>query len=207
MPNTKSRYGVHPGVAITQKRIAELKGKTGRTLSEWTALIRHAGPPDRKKRLEWLKHEHGLGMNYAMFLAERAEGEGRGADLDSPKAYLAAAERYVAEMFAGPRAGLKPLYEELLALGLGLGPDVQACPCQTIVPLYRKHVFAQIKPATRTRIDLGFALGGRRAEGRLISTGGYEKKDRITHRIPIESAEDIDQEVTRWMRVAYEEDQ
>jgi hypothetical protein len=48
-------------------------------------------------------------------------------------------------------------------------------------------VIAQIKPATRTRIDLGFALGSREAEGRLIDTGGYAKKDRITHRIPISS--------------------
>jgi hypothetical protein len=74
------------------------------------------------------------------------------------------------------------------------------------VPLYRNHVFAQIKPTTQTRIDLGFALGARKAEGRLIDTGGYAKKDRITHRIPIESAKDIDAEVKKWMKVAYEAD-
>jgi len=74
------------------------------------------------------------------------------------------------------------------------------------VPLYRKHVFAQIKPTTRTRSDMGFALGARKAEGRLIDTGGYAKKDRITHRIAIESMPDIDGEVRKWMRIAYEED-
>ncbi|MBK6425355.1 MAG: hypothetical protein IPF82_03880 [Blastocatellia bacterium] len=51
-----------------------------------------------------------------------------------------------------------PLYEELLALGLSMGDDVKACPCKTIVPFYRKHVFAQIKPTTITRIDFGLAL-------------------------------------------------
>jgi len=110
-------------------------------------------------------------------------------------------------MFGGPKAALRPLYDELLQLGLGLGKDVKACPCQTIVPLYRNHVFAQIKPATRTRIDLGFALGARKAEGRLLDTGGYAKKDRITHRIPLESVADIDNEVKRWLKIAYEEDQ
>jgi hypothetical protein len=74
------------------------------------------------------------------------------------------------------------------------------------VPLYRKHVFAQIKPTTNTRIDLGFALGARRAEGRLIDTGGFARKDRITHRIPISSASDIDAEVERWLRTAYDQD-
>jgi hypothetical protein len=33
-PKWKSIYGVHPGVAMTQKWIAELKQKTGRSLEE-----------------------------------------------------------------------------------------------------------------------------------------------------------------------------
>ncbi len=36
----KSIYGVHPGVLMTQKWIAELKQKTGRTLDEWLKLIK-----------------------------------------------------------------------------------------------------------------------------------------------------------------------
>ena len=98
-------------------------------------------------------------------------------------------------MFRGPYSPLRPLYDELLRLGLSLGEDVKACPCKTMVPLYRNHVFAQIKPATRTRVDFGFALGARKREGRLIETGGYAKKDRITHRIGIESLDQIDAEV------------
>ena len=76
-------------------------------------------------------------------------------------------------MFAGKKATLKPIYDELLELGLGLAKDVKACPCQTIVPLYRNHVFAQIKPTTNTRIDMGFALKATKATGRLIDTGGF----------------------------------
>ncbi|HEY0510752.1 MAG TPA: DUF5655 domain-containing protein [Thermoanaerobaculia bacterium] len=67
-------------------------------------------------------------------------------------------------------------------------------------------VFAQIKPTTRTRIDLGFALKGTPATGRLIDTGGFARKDRITHRIPIASLAEIDGEVRRWLKVAYEMD-
>src|SRR5260370_31264855 len=109
-------------------------------------------------------------------------------------------------MFAGSKAGLRGLYDELLQLGLGLGADVKACPCKTIVPLYRNNVFAQIKPTTNTRIDLGFALGALKATGRLIDTGGFAKKDRITHRIPITKMAEIDDEVKRWLQKAYELD-
>ena len=113
---------------------------------------------------------------------------------------------YAEITFSGPKAALRPIYDELLRLAFSLGKDVKACPCQTIVPLYRNHVFAQIKPATRTRIDLGFALGARKAAGPLIDTGGYAKKDRITHRVPISSLTDIDASVKKWLRIAYEDD-
>jgi hypothetical protein len=204
MPMRKSIYGVHPAVDMVQKTLATLQSKTGRTLDEWIALVKKSGPKAEKERREWLKQEHGLPTQSAIWIAERADGGG--ADFDSAETYLVAATRYVDEMFDGKKAALRPLYDELLKLGLGLGKDVKACPCTTMTPLYRHHVFAQIKPATQTRIDLGFALGARKAEGRLIDTGGYAKKDRITHRIPIESAKNIDAEVRKWLKAAYDGD-
>ena len=204
MAKTKCLYSVHPGVLMTQKWVGELKQKTGRTLDEWLAFVKKSGPKTEKERREWLKTEHGLGTNSAWWIAERAEG--KGTETDDPEAYLRAAEKYVEDMFSGGKAGLRPIYDALLKLGLGIGADVKACPCQTIVPLYRNHVFAQIKPTTRTRIDLGFALGARKAEGRLVDTGGYAKKDRITHRIPISSVDEIDGEVKKWLRTAYDGD-
>jgi hypothetical protein len=200
----KSIYGVHPGVAMTQKWVAELKQKTGRSLDEWLRLIKKSGPKDEKARREWLKTEHGLGTNSAWWLAARAEG--KGSEVGDPDTYLQAAEGYVEAMFSGGKADLRPIYDALLKTGLKLGKDVKACPCQTIVPLYRKHVFAQIKPTTRTRIDMGFALGDMKPKGRLIDTGGFAKKDRITHRIPITSLDDIDDEVNHWLKVAYDRD-
>ena len=198
-------YSVHPGVAQTAKWVKELPQKTGRSLEEWVALIQSSGPASEKERREWLKQEHKLGTNYAAWLAGRADG--KNTEEDSPETYLKTAAEWVEAQYAGPRAELRPLYERLLKLGLGLGKDVKACPCKTMVPFYRQHVFAQIKPATNTRIDLGFALGNMKTPKRLIDTGGYEKKDRITRRIEIREKADIDDEVTRWMEKAYEMDE
>lgn len=199
-----SLYSVHPGVLMTQKWVAELPQKTGRSLSEWIALVKESGPVAEKERREWLKKKHNLGTNSAWWIAERAGGKGE--EADDTEGYLKAAEGYVEEMFSGAKQSLRPVYDELLRLGLGMGNDVRACPCKTIVPLYRNHVFAQIKPTTRTRIDFGYALGDMKATGRLIDTGGFAKKDRITHRIPITSLDDIDDEVRRWLKIAYEKD-
>jgi Domain of unknown function (DUF5655)/Domain of unknown function (DUF4287) len=200
----KPLYSVHPSVAMNQKWIASLKEKTGRSLEEWVKFVRKSGPPTKEDRRDWLKNDQGLPTMSAWWIAGLATG--KSGDYGDPEAYLRAAERYVDAMFSGPKAPLRPIYDALLKLGLGLGKDAKACPCQTMVPLYRKHVFAQIKPTTRTRIDLGFALGARPAGGRLMDTGGYARKDRITHRIPISSLAEIDDAVKQWLRTAFEED-
>lgn len=203
---TKSIYGVHPGVLMTQKWIGELKQKTGRSLDEWIKLIRKEGPPTAEARRDWLRTQHKLGTNSAWWLAERSVGKGE--ESGDPDTYLQAAEKYVDEMFAGKKAHLRPIYDALLKLGLSMGKDTKACPCQTIVPLYRNHVFAQIKPTTQTRIDFGLALGDtKKTPKRLIDTGGFAKKDRITHRFEITSLKDIDDEVKRWLKTAYDRDE
>jgi len=201
---SESQYGVHPGVAMVQKWVAELKEKTGRSLEEWIALVKKEGPKDEKSRRDWLKNKHKLGTNSAWWISERAEG--KGGEEDTPEAYLEAAVRYVEEQYAGPKEKLRPIYDELLKLGKSLGGDVKACPCKTIVPLYREHVFAQIKPTTNSRIDLGLALTQYKGKlpKRIIDTGGLAKKDRITHRIEITVSEQIDAEVRKWLKTAYD---
>jgi hypothetical protein len=206
LAKSESLYGVHPGVAMVQKWLAELKETTGRSMEEWTALVKKEGPKDEKSRREWLKTKHKIGANSAWWIAERAEG--KGGDEDTPEVYLKAAVRYVEGQYAGPKEKLRPIYDELLALGKSMGSDVKACPCKTIVPLYRNHVFAQIKPTTNSRIDLGFALTHYKGKlpKRLIDTGGLAKKDRITHRMEITAPEQIDGEVKKWLKTAYDLD-
>jgi len=181
-----------------------LQQKTGRSLEEWLKSIKKEGPPSEQERRDWLKTKQGLGTNTAWWLAARSVGKGE--ELGDPDHYLRAAEAYVEEMFSSKKEHLRPIYNALLKLGLAVGKDAKACPCQTIVPLYRNHVFAQIKPTTQTRIDFGLALGDMKTPKRLIDTGGFAKKDRITHRFEITSLKDIDDEVKRWLKVAYDRD-
>lgn len=137
MAKTTSLYDVHPGVAMIQKWVAELKDKTGRSLEEWIALVKKEGPPDEKSRREWLKTNPKLGTNSAWWISERAEGKGD--EEDSPEAYLKTAVVDVEEQYAGPKEKLRSIFEELLKLGKSMGEDVRACPCKTVVPLYRHH--------------------------------------------------------------------
>jgi hypothetical protein len=188
---------------MVQKWVAELKPKTGRSLEEWITLVKKSGPKDYQARRAWLKSKHNLGTNSASWIAERADG--KGGEEDSPEKYLATAPRYVDEQYSGRKSALRPMFEELLRLGKSIGPDVKACPCKTMVPLFRNHVFAQIKPTTNSRIDFGlcFSTYKGRLPKRLIDTGGLAKRDRITHRIELTSPSQIDGDLEKWLRAAY----
>jgi|HubBroStandDraft_6_1064221.scaffolds.fasta_scaffold487800_2 hypothetical protein len=193
-----SVYTLHPGFAMEESSMANLKERTGRSVDEWVRVVKKSGPPTEKERLAWLKESYGITTNYALWIAKRVDGGGSAASYDP--------DAMVEEMFARKKAGLRPIYNRMLALAFGLGKDVRVSPCKTIVPFYRKHVFAQVKPATATRIDLGFALKDLEPTGKLVWTGGFEKGDRITHRIPVASVEEIDAEVRKCLKHAYEMD-
>jgi hypothetical protein len=85
MPKTKSLYGVHPGVMATQKWVATLKEKSGRSLDEWLTLVKKSGSTTEKERRECLTKEHNLGTNSAWWIAERAEGVRRFQGLPQPR--------------------------------------------------------------------------------------------------------------------------
>jgi hypothetical protein len=199
-----SLYSVHPGVAMVQKWMAELPAKTGRSLAQWISHIKHAGPATEKDCRAWLAEQYKLGTNSAWWLAEMALGNPLAED--TPEGYLALAPVYVEQMYDGPKAALRPIHDELIALARRLGDDVRICPCRTMVPLYRRHVFAHIRPATSKRIELGLALGAEPFTSRLHDTGGLAKKNRITHSVAITSLADIDLQVKRWLKQAYERD-
>ena len=206
MSKSSSHYDVHPGVAMVQKRVADLPAKTGHSLDDWIALVKKEGPKDISARKSWLKSKHKLGTNSAWWIAERAEG--KGGEEDSPEEYLATAVKYVEGQYSGSKAHLRPIFEELLKQGRSLGKDVKVCPCKTMVPFYRNHVFAQVKPTTNSRIDFGlcFTTYKGKLPKRLIDTGGLTKKDRITHRIALTAVNEIDADLKKWLKISYDLD-
>ncbi len=204
MAHKKWKYDPHPSIRLAQSVIAGMKDKTGRSIEEWIKLTKKEGPSGEKERAAWLKKTYALGTNYASWIAGRSAGKSDA--FENADQYLKHAEDYVETMYAGPKEHLRTIYDEILTYAKTLGRDIGVSPCRTIVPIYRNHVIAQIKPATRTRIDLGLALQDAKTPERLIDTGGFAKKDRITHRIEISSTADFDDEAKRWMRAAYDMD-
>lgn len=113
MPATKKQptsatYDVHPSLGMYQSSLTALKQKTGRTMEEWVKLVQKSGPATEKERRAWLKAEHGLGMNYASWIAEHSVGKG---DDGNPETYLRQAEEFVDNMFSGAKESLRPIFD------------------------------------------------------------------------------------------------
>lgn len=201
-------YDVHPSMRLIEHWIETVKPKTGKSLTEWMKYIQKEGPETEVARRDWLKKEFDLGTNTAWWLAERSVGKGLD---ENPQEYLRAAPAWIEAMYA-KKPQLRPIHDALISMARGLADDVKVCPCQTIVPIFRTHVIAQIKPSTKTRLDFGLALGALMKQrttkfpARLVDTGGFAKKDRITHRIEITSPEQVDDAVRTWLTEAYEAD-
>lgn len=193
-------YDVHPSVAMVQKWADELPEKTGRSLDEWAAVVRQRkGEPTELR--DWLKTEYGFGTNTAWWIVEYTAGT---ATWDGdPESYLRAAPQYMDGMFAGPKADLRPIAEAVIAFARTLGADVKVCPCKTIIPLYRKHVFAELKPATRTRLELALRLGEVPYADKLVVNPRAKGNDKLRHLIHLHAATAFDAAAKKWLKEAY----
>lgn len=209
MAGRKMAYDVHPSVADVQQWIRDLPAKSGRSLDAWMTLVRAQKLATEAAARDWLKREHAMGTNTAWWIVERAFAKDLSLMDDDPERYLALlAPTYVEAQYTGKKAALRPIYDALLALSRGLGKDIKVCPCKTMVPVYREHVIAQIKATTNSRVDFGLALGAlvkakKKLPARLVDTGGFAKKDRITHRIELTGPGGVDEFVARWAGEAY----
>jgi hypothetical protein len=173
-----------------------LPDKTGRSFDQWVALLKKQRLTDRKEMTEWLKSRHALGTVTAHFIAAEALGRSIAAEYADEGALLDG-------MYSGDRAALRPVYDRLAETARKLGSDVELTVCKTYVGMRRGRQFAMIKPTTRTRVDLGLVLPEIRPGGRLSKAGSIGN-DRMTHRIGIQAAKEVDGEVKRWLKAAYD---
>ena len=94
------------------------------------------------------------------------------------------------------------MYEKLHEVMSAFGPDVTVTPKKGSVSFIRKRQFALVKPATKTRIDLGLKLKDKPNEGRLGDSGPFGTM--CTHRVQLTDVGQIDDEVISWLSEAYD---
>ncbi len=170
--------------------ISNMPAKTGKSLREWIVILKAMAFTKHSEAVKFLKEEHGVTHGFANTIVSLSkENNNQPEDL-------------VLAQYKG-KESLKPIYEKLLSVIGSIGNDITITPKKTSVSIIRKKQFALIKPATKTRIDLGLKLRNEPITSRLESSGPFGSM--CTHRVRLESVNDVDGELTKWLTSAHAE--
>ena len=173
--------------------VANLAEKTGKALPAWLKIVKASGQDKHGQIVKLLKSEHGVTHGYANLIAyEFLNG-------DKPSG----GDDLIAAQYAGAKADLRPIYDKLAAAVARFGGDVELAPKKTYVSLRRSKQFGLVQPSTRTRVDVGINLKGTPPTDRLEASGSFNGM--VSHRVRLESPEEVDKELIGWLRAAYEE--
>ncbi|HET7476789.1 MAG TPA: DUF5655 domain-containing protein [Dermatophilaceae bacterium] len=179
---------------------ASLRARTGRSLEEWVDLVRRDGPDplDQLAVRSWLRDVHSLPQNSQWAVADAAAAAAGWVRPD--------VSGYTDRVYAGSKAALRPLHEQVVALAMALGPDVRAEGRSTYIPLVRRRQFAAIAPGPRGALRVGLRFRGTvPADERLAEAKGFAQASHWLHLPPDATPDDVTS-LEPLLRAAYEQD-
>lgn len=172
-----------------QTMINNMPDKTGKSLDEWKKLLSTNPFEKHGEAVKFLKVNHNVTHGFANTIVSLFR------DSNNPPPDLVEAQ------YKG-KESLRPIYEKLISSVEKFGQDVIMTPKKGSVSIIRKRQFALIKPATKTRIDLGLKLKGIPTTNRLGDSGSFGAM--CTHRVQLTRLDEIDEELIAWLREAYQ---
>jgi hypothetical protein len=178
--------------AALQSQIRNIETTYGKPLDHWLAVIDASGLTKHNQVVTMLKADHGLAHGAAhrvSLLARQRDDTGVAAPPDPADA-----------LYAGAKAGLRPLHDALIGEIRALGA-FNIAPKKGYLSLRRRKQFAMIQPSTTSRIDLGLILPATPATGRLEFAARFNPL--FTHRVRITAVTDLDDELRGWLATAY----
>jgi len=187
-----------------QTQLRNIATSTGRTIPEWTELIRTSGHARHREIVKWLQADHGLSYGSANRLALVSLAGGPAAaktDGAAEAEGMPAVGDPLDQLYAGAKVPLRPIHDRLMAVIEGFGAPVEVAPKKGYVSLRRRTQFGMLKPAAR-RVDVGLILPDVPASARLEPAGSWNAM--FTHRVRVGSVAEVDAELTSWLRAAWE---
>jgi predicted transport protein len=174
----------------TENQLSNIEKSTGRTVAEWSEIIRQSGLTKHGQLVAMLKEQYSLGHGNANLLVLKAREVATGG--------APTGDALIDSHYAGKNAPLRPLYEAVVARIRDFGPDVELAPKKEYVSARRRKQFGQVGPAAG-QLEICLNLPGKEPTERLRATSGM-----ATHRVRIGDTKEIDDELVSWLREAYE---
>lgn len=168
--------------------IDNMPDKTGKSLDQWKVILSKESFEKHMQGVNFLKKTHGVTHGFANTIVKLCSSD----------------QEEVVDLVQAQYSGkesLRPIYDAIIAYIAKLGSDVKTTPKKSSVSIIRKRQFALIKPATKSRIDLGLKIKDKPVGGKLENSGPFGTM--CTHRVKLSSVADFDQEVKSYIKEAY----
>lgn len=169
--------------------IDNMPSKTGKSLQEWKEVLSKKSFSKHTEAVNYLKQEHQVTHGFANTIVTLSKDENNTLD------------DLVHAQYKG-KENLVPVYEALIAYVKELGNDIVITPKKGSVSIIRKRQFLLIKPATKTRIDIGLKLKDKANGERLENSGPFGTM--CTHRVQLFATHEVDDELKTWIKEAYD---
>jgi hypothetical protein len=189
-------YVQSPGLTERQQKWfasveASLERDTGKTIDEWVAIARTCPHEKPKARVDWLREQHGLGVNRCAHVLSVAFPQEMG--WDEPEALRAA-------LWKDPQseAILQALEDAALAL-----PDTVRGQRKAFTAFSRKVQMAAARPVKGGHLMVGFAVTPD-ADPRLTPRGNESWGDRLKGQMLLTSPEEVDASIVALLKQAWE---
>jgi hypothetical protein len=178
-----------------QTQLTNIEKRTGKSLDQLAAVVKRSGLTKHGEIRDMLKRDLGMGHGDANTLvhhvlksdgATAADGKAEDAVLD--------------EIYAGPKASLRPIHDKVMAAVRKFGP-FEIAPKKGYVSLRGKKQFAMVGPATKSQVEIGLNMKGVAATDRLVALppGGM-----CQYKVRVADPSEVDAELLGWIRQAYD---
>ena len=188
-----------------QTQLANIETRTGKSLAALAKVVKTSGLTKHGEIRDMLKRDLGMGHGDANTLVHhvlKSDGASAAAALRQAQGGAAgkSGDAVLDEIYAGPKADLRPIHDRLMAAITKFGP-FEIAPKKGYVSLRGKKQFAMIGPATNTQVEIGLNMKGVKGTSRLIEQkpgGMCQYKVKVTH------PKEVDAELVSWIRRAYD---
>ena len=181
----------------TATQLANIEKRTGKTLAQLTKIVKGSGLAKHGELVAMLKQDLGMGhgdANTLVHFALKSDGASAAAAADKSTADV------LDEVYAGPKALLRPVHDALMKAIDTFGP-FEIAPKKGYVSLRGKKQFAMIGPATNTQVEVGLNMKGVKGGARLVEQkpGGM-----CQYKVRLATASEVDKELIGWIKQAYD---
>jgi hypothetical protein len=173
----------------TATQLANIEKRTGKTLAQLAKIIKASGLTKHGEIVAMLKQDLGMGHGDANTLVHVTK---------APAAPASA--NVLDDIYAGPKADLRPIHEALMAAIDKFGA-FEIAPKKGYVSLRGKKQFAMIGPATNTQVEVGLNMKGVKGTARLVEQkpGGM-----CQYKVRVAGKKEVDTQLLAWIRTAYD---